>query len=865
MRRLRGMGIFAAHRMYVGTYKKRREMAGTMGEKIKRNWKVLLVCGFACIAAVTLFFYFHMINKTTDTESSAHLDEVSRQMASSIERQSRDQWKMLSMFYRYFTDIPDGDWHSFGSYVSEKRDDWGFDSLCFIDENAMYYDGENAFSLLSHETVTLDLLTGHNPVILDNVLFEEGNRLIFLSPVDGFEVNGKVMKAMGAAYNSDNIFDILEIEAFEGKADLYITHKDGVVIFRKSQENIITGYNLFNSLSEADFLQGSAGRLRENVGDGRQELMTLRLGGEEYYLNHTPVGVDDWQLVMLVPMEVVSGRMQQTSVITFLCFLLIGTLVIAAFVLIYSDSAQKILRAEEEARKAAEGANLAKSRFLSNMSHDIRTPMNAVIGMTKIASRHLDEPDKVMDCLKKIDMSGQLLVGLINDVLDMSKIESGKMTLNNDNASLVELMKNLVGITQPSIRQKGQEFNIRLHNIRHEELIFDALRLNQILINLLGNAVKFTPEGGKISVDLTEQPSKKEGCAHYVFRVIDTGIGISPEFQKNLFQSFARERDGRIDKIEGSGLGMAITKMIVTMMDGSIAVESEPDKGSVFTVELDFLIAGEPEELRLPPIRVLVADDDPDTCRLAAEYLREMGVDADTANSGAEAVQKADEAHASGRDFQLYFLDWKMPDLDGIEAAATIREHLGAEVPILMVSAYDWFSIEEEAKETGIDGFIQKPFFKSTLYRSVRENYLVPGREAVSKKREEHSLAGKIFLLAEDNEINREIAVELLTDQGAAVEIAHDGREAVQMFEQSPKGYYDLILMDIQMPVMNGYDAARAVRASGREDSQIPIFAMTADAFAEDIAAAKEAGMNSHVAKPLNVSAMLREIEKYVD
>ena len=492
--------------------------------------------------------------------------------------------------------------------------------------------------------------------------------------------------------------------------------------------------------------------------------------------------------------------------------------------------------------------------------------MNAIIGITKIASTHMEEPEKVSDCLRKIELSGRLLVGLINDILDMSRIESGKMTLNNDTASLVEVMENLVGITQPTVRQKNQNFNIRLHNIVHEKLVFDSLRLSQILINLLGNAVKFTPDGGSISTEVTELPSQKAGYAHFLFRVSDNGIGISPEFQKNMFTSFMRERDSRIDKIEGSGLGMAITKMIVDMMGGTIEVESELGRGSSFTVELDFLIDEKPEELILPAMHILIADDDPDTCRSASDFLTEMRVAADMALSGSKAVEMAKAAHDSGNDYQFIFLDWKMPDLGGVEAAKSIRRYVGEEVPILIISAYDWSGIELEANAAGVNGFIQKPFFKSTLYGCIQKYYLGQEAEAPAPQQEKLILTGRRILLVEDNEINQEIAREWMTELGAQVETAWNGREAVERFGSSPVGYYDLILMDIQMPVMNGYDAAKAIRASDRRDARsIPVFAMTADAFSEDIALAKAAGMNSHLAKPLDLTVVLREIKKYFE
>lgn len=827
-------------------------------------WKKILVIGFGLIVAVTLIFNSMLIRQTTYEEGSQYLDELSGQIASSIEKQSRDHWNMLDMFYRYFLDSPGDNWTALGSYIQEKKADFGFDSLCLVDENAMYYDRKQSFSLLSSKEVTAKLLTDRQPIILDNMLSTEGS-LIFFIPIDKQNINGKNICALGVSYNSKNLFDMLNIQAYNGEVMMYIIHQDGVALFRSGQEEVIPGYNMINSLEEAEFKRGSLDDLRSHIRSGEQELMTVDLRDTEYYINHTPVGVDDWQLVTMVPVDVVSGRLMHSSMITFLCMFLIGALIVVAFVLLYSDSARKVLRAEEAARKAAESANRSKSQFLSNMSHDIRTPMNAIIGMTKIAQDHIGESDKVEDCLKKIDLSGRLLVGLINDILDMSKIESGKMVLNNDTASLVDLMQNLVSITQPTVHRKKQVFNIRLHSIRHENLIFDSLRMNQVMINLLGNAVKFTPEGGSISLDVIEEPAKDETFAHFIFKVADTGIGISGEFQKNLFTLFTRERDSRVDKIEGSGLGLAITKMIVTMMGGFITVHSEPGKGSVFTVEVDIPIDGAPEEMKLPAIRVLVADDDPETCRSAAGYLEELGAKADIAYGGRDAVNMAAEAAESGNDYQVIFLDWRMPDLEGTNTAKAIREIVGEEVPILIISAYDWSGIEVEAGKTGINGFIQKPFFKSTLYHNIQKYYLHCDWEQPMQILDQEVLSGKKLLLVDDNDINLEIAQEILSSAGAAVDAAHDGQEAVERFEHSPFGFYDMIFMDIQMPVMNGYEATKSIRQMERADAgQVLIFAMTADAFSDDIALAKKVGMNAHFAKPLDLTVMMKEIRKLV-
>ncbi|WP_243125237.1 hybrid sensor histidine kinase/response regulator [Clostridium transplantifaecale] len=834
-----------------------------MKHRKSSKWYLVLLPVFLIISAV-LVSYFLTVRKAMYTESSEHLNEVSQQMATSLNKQALDQWRLLDMIYHDYRNSSSQNMEAFSNTIREQQETWGFDSLCFVDENATYYDSDNHFSLLSQENVTDKLLMQQKPVILDNVIFEDTRKLIFLEPIPEMQHEDTTFRAIGFTYNSENIFDILNIEAFNGQALLYIVHGDGVVLFRSEQDDLIRGYNLFNSLAEdASFQRGSVQLLRDTFSTEKRALMTVSLKGSEYYLNHTPIGVDDWQLIMLVPVDAVSGRIKQVSVISFVCLSLVGGLIIAAFIVIHTTSTKKVLKAEEEARMAAESANLAKSQFLSNMSHDIRTPMNAITGMAKIATDHINEPDVVTDCLKKISLSGRLLVNLINDILDMSKIESGKMSLNNSTGSLADVIDNVVSITQPTVQQKNQDFNIRVHDLEHENLSFDALRLNQVLINLLGNAVKFTPEGGSISLDVTECPSEREGFAHFVFRVSDTGIGMSPEFLTHLFDSFSRERDRRVDRIEGSGLGMAITKMIVTMMDGNIAVESKPDHGSVFTIDLDLCVAEEPDKLSLPAMKVLVADDDRDTRISAVQFLQELGIHVDTADDGESAVQMALAAHAAGADYQVIFLDWKMPGLDGVSAARAIREQICEEIPILMVSAYDWSSIESQAAEACVNGFVQKPFFKSTLYNCIQK-YVLHQNESEDEA-ESFKLTGRHILLAEDNEINREIAVTVLADLGAVVDEAQNGLEAVEAFRHSAPGYYDLILMDLQMPVMDGCEAARTIRRLDREDAEsIPIFAVTADAFTEDIELVKKAGMNSHLAKPLNVPVMLKEIQKYL-
>lgn len=518
----------------------------------------------------------------------------------------------------------------------------------------------------------------------------------------------------------------------------------------------------------------------------------------------------------------------------------------------------------------AECANRAKSDFLSRMSHDIRTPMNAIIGMTDIAASHLNNPAKIQDCLKKISLSSQHLLGLINDVLDMSKIESGKMSLNNDNMSLPDLLENVVTILQPTMKAKQQQFSVSLKNIKHEQFYSDALRLRQVFINILSNAVKFTPDNGKITFRVEELYSDKPEIANFQFIFTDTGIGIKPEFREHIFDAFTREKDSRVDKAEGSGLGMAISKRIVEMFGGTIEIQSEVGKGTSFLVNLPLVIDKTHnealfDERHFPDIKIMVVDDDEIMCEYTVQMLEKIGVYAEWADSSDMAIEKVKEAHRTGDDYSAVILDWKMPDRDGIETTRLIRQYTRKDLPILIISAYDWTDIEEEARQAGVNGFLTKPVFLSTLYKGLQKyvlgNPLLSGKE----HNKHYNFTGKRFLLVEDNELNREIAIELLSAVGATIEYACNGADGLAKFQQSPELYYDLILMDIQMPVMDGYTATRRIRESIRKDARtIPILAMTADAFSEDIKAAKNAGMNGHLAKPLNVTTMNREINKFV-
>ena len=642
-------------------------------------------------------------------------------------------------------------------------------------------------------------------------------------------------------------FESIELSMIDANGDYIIK---GHSFKNSSFFEFYKSYNTIDSVSAQELF----GKITSSTGS----IAMQNSRGEECILAYTPVdATEGWTLLSFMPKE---GLKADTENWLLIGFVTAGLLILFVFDMAVMLNFNKKLQAA--AREAAT-ANKAKTDFLSTMSHDIRTPMNAIIGLTTIAEKNLGDTVSVGENLRKITLASNHLLTLINDILDISKVESGKLNLSPQTFSLVETVENLVNLSQPMIKEKNIEFRFRASRMEKEYLYADKLRLNQICINILSNAIKYTEPGGRVSVDMHQEESQKAGCVRLTYTVSDTGIGMSPEFMATMYQPFSRQTDSRVNSIQGTGLGLAITKQMVDLMEGTIDCQSEQGKGTTFTVILDLPVADrQREDMLLEPMDVLIVDDDEVLLETAVDTLESLGVTADCAKSGLEALGMIMHRNKIGQDYRVVILDWKMPDIDGVETIRRIRTEINSSIPILLISAYDWSDIEDVAKEAGANGFVSKPLFRSTLYDKINE-LLGTEAKSVEPDNDYSDLQGMNILIAEDNDINWEIISTMLGMFGITTERAKNGRICVEKMDAAMEGTYDLIFMDIQMPEMNGLDATRNIRAlSDPWASSIPIIAMTADAFSENVTECLNAGMNGHIAKPIDIKLVIKEIRR---
>ena len=539
---------------------------------------------------------------------------------------------------------------------------------------------------------------------------------------------------------------------------------------------------------------------------------------------------------------------------------LLGTLM-----LLEEEEKERLQKAVQE----ADAESKAKTDFMNRISHDIRTPMNAIVGLTAIAGANIENQDRVVECLGKITKSSRHLLGLINEVLDMARIESGRMSLAEEDFSLPELVDNLLTLTKPVIDEHHHQLEVHIEHIEHEAVCGDSLRIQQVFVNLMSNAVKYTPDGGNITLTIKEKPNGFSELGCYEFSIEDNGIGMTPEFQKIMFEPFSRADDHRTTKVQGTGLGMAIARNIVNLMNGDIQVESAPNKGTKITVTV-YLKLQENEkeqEKELLDLPVLVVDDDKTCCESTVATLQEIGIAGEWVLTGKEAVERCYARHETNSDYFAVILDWKMPEMDGIATARKIRERVGEDVTIIILTSFDFSEIEEEARAAGVNAFMAKPLFRSRLTATLRQ--FTSGKKEKNARNyledfAKENYAGKRILLVEDNELNREIATEIIGMTGVTIDIAENGKIAVEKVMEAPEKWYDLIFMDIQMPIMNGYEATAAIRALAGSRGKVPIIAMTANAFAEDVQLAKNTGMNEHIAKPLDLNKLNDVLKRWL-
>ena len=644
-------------------------------------------------------------------------------------------------------------------------------------------------------------------------------------------------------------------EEFEN-AELSIIDADGDYIIKgHSYKNssffeFYKSYNVIDSISAQDLY----GKVTSSTGS----FIMRNSRGEECILAYTPVAATGgWTLLSFMPMKDLNVNTEN--------WLLIGVVSAGLLILFVFDLAVMLYfnKRLHAAAREAEAANKAKTDFLSTMSHDIRTPMNAIMGLTTLTEKNLGDPESVADNLRKIGLASNHLLTLINDILDISKVESGKLNLSPLTFSIVETAENLINISQPMIKEKNIDFSFRIDSMEKEYLYADQLRLNQIYINILSNAIKYTEPGGRVSVDMREKESAVAGSVKLIYVVSDTGIGMSPEFMKKMYEPFSRQTDSRVNTIQGTGLGLAITKQMVELMNGTIECQSEQGKGTTFTITLDIPVADKQlEEMRLDPIDVLIVDDDEVLLETAVDTIESLGVTVEKAKDGLSALGMIRHRKEAGNQYGVAILDWKMPGMDGVTTVRHIRTEIDANIPILLISSYDWSDIEDTAKEAGVNGFISKPLFRSKLYEKLNE---LLGKEAKSIEPEDDysDLAGLNILIAEDNDINWEIISAMLSMFGITTERAENGQICVEKMIEAGKGKYALIFMDIQMPIMNGLEATKNIRALDDPwASSIPIIAMTADAFSENVAECMSVGMNGHIAKPIDMKLVIKEIRR---
>ncbi len=843
-------------------------------------WVVLGLIVLIVVLIISSLWFLTTAQKTTENSvydvSEVYLQELTKQKINQFQINLENQVRQLRIAIATLATEDTGSKEKLQNCIKEMNKVSEFDFLALVDNEGIIYTESDVINDSSpyqdfrpYPFIDRNLKT--SKVSLEKV--DENNMIMVMVPLEDTSFEGRKITGAVAGVNAETFSEKVFTQYDFGRIFCEVIMADGSFVIKTNHNHLKEKANLFSGLGkEAVFGDGfSIGKVKSDIDSGKSGVASYYLEDILHYTYYAPIEGTDWYMKTTIHYDLVSSKIdavRQTMTRNSLVQLALVVLMLLAVFCIYLSVRRKNDKLNYQ-RIQAEESNRAKSMFLSNMSHDIRTPMNAIIGFTNLAIQSKESMERVQGYLAKILASSNHLLTLINDVLEMSRIESGKIYLDETECNLSEILHDLNTIIIGQIEGKQQELLMDAVDVMNEDVYCDKLRLNQILLNLLSNAIKFTPSGGKISVQFKQKEGAPEGYGAYELRVKDSGIGMTQEFADKVFTPFERERTSTVSGIQGTGLGMAITKSIVDLMDGRIEVKTAPEQGTEFIIHVNFRLQETQREYtpiaELTGVKALVVDDDFDACDAATRMLLKLGMQSEWTLSGKEAVLRTKQSVSLNDAFGVYIIDWRLPDLGGVEVARQIRAIVGDSAPILIMTAYDWSNIEDEARAAGVNAFCSKPMFMSdlqaTLSKAIGQQVMIP--ESSDTPEETADFTGKRVLLVEDNELNREIAHEILSQAGFEVEAAEDGSIAVEIVKESKPGYYDLILMDVQMPIMNGYEATRAIRSlEDKELASIVIIAMTANAFEEDKKAALDAGMNDHIAKPIDIEVLFEVLGK---